>query len=316
MKLIVLDADTLGKDLSLKPLEAFGECVCYPSTPPELVEERIKDSDVLVLNKVKLNRENLPAAKNLKLICVAATGFDNIDTVYCKEHGIAVCNVPDYSSNSVAQLTSAMVLALSVHLSSYTDFVKTGDYSSSGVANRLTPVYHELAGLTWGVVGLGNIGKKVAAVAKALGCKVIACKRTPEDGYTCTDIDTLCKEADIITLHTPLTPNTKNLINQERIAMMKDGVILVNAARGAVTDETAIAEAVKNGKIGGFGADVYTAEPFPTTHPFNSIKDLPQVCLTPHMAWGSYEARNRCLGVIVSNIQAFFENQIQNRVEL
>ena len=316
MKLIVLDADTLGKDLSLKPLEAFGECVCYPSTPPELVAERIKDSDVLVLNKIKLNRENLPAAKNLKLICVAATGYDNIDTVFCKEHGIAVCNVPDYSSNSVAQLTSAIVLALSVHLSSYTDFVKTGAYSSSGVANRLTPVYYELAGLTWGVVGLGNIGKKVAAVAEALGCKVIACKRTPEDGYTCTDIDTLCKEADIITLHTPLTPDTINLINQERIAMMKDGVILVNAARGAVTDETAIAEAVKNGKIGGFGADVYTAEPFPTTHPFDAIKDLPQVCLTPHMAWGSYEARNRCLGVIVSNIRAFFRNQIQNRVEL
>ena len=118
MKLIVLDADTLGKDLSLKPLEAFGECVCYPSTPPELVAERIKDSDVLVLNKIKLNRENLPAAKNLKLICVAATGYDNIDTVFCKKHGIAVCNVPDYSSNSVAQLTSAMVLALSVHLTS------------------------------------------------------------------------------------------------------------------------------------------------------------------------------------------------------
>lgn len=315
MKITVLDADTLGKDLSLKPLEALGECICYPSTPPELVRERIKDSDVLVLNKVKLNGENLPAAKNLKLICVAATGYDNIDTCFCKEHGIAVCNVPDYSSNSVAQLTAAMVLALSVHLAEYTDFVRTGAYSSSGVANRLTPVYHELAGLTWGIVGLGNIGKKVAAIADALGCKVLACKQTPTDGYTCTDIDTLCKEADIITLHTPLTPATKHLINAERIAQMKDGVLLVNAARGAVTDEQAIADGVKSGKIGGFGTDVYTVEPLPSTHPFYEIKDLPQVCLTPHMAWGSFEARNRCLRVIVSNIQAFFENQIQNRVE-
>lgn len=316
MKITVLDAETLGKDLSLKPLEELGECLCYPSTPPELVAERITDSDVLVLNKIKLNGENLSGAKNLKLICVAATGFDNIDTAFCNEHGIAVCNVPDYSSNSVAQLTLAMVLALSVHLSSYTDFIKTGAYSSSGIANRLTPVYHELAGLTWGVVGLGNIGTKVATVAKAFGCKVLACKQTPTEGYACTDINTLCKESDIITLHTPLTPSTRNLIDAARIATMKDGVILVNAARGAVTDEQAIVDAVISGKIGGFGSDVYTVEPFPQTHPFYQIKDLPQVCLTPHMAWGSYEARNRCLGVIVSNIQAFFTGKIQNRVEL
>lgn len=316
MKISVLDADTLGKDLSLSPLEELGECVCYPSTPPDAVAERIADSDVLVVNKVKLNESNLSDVVNLKLICVAATGFDNIDTEYCFRRHIAVCNVPDYSSDSVAQLTAAMVLALSVHLAEYTDFVRTGAYTVSRVANCLTPVYHELAGLTWGIVGLGNIGKKVAAVAEAFGCRVLACKRTPSVGYSCVDIDTLCRESDIITLHTPLTPSTQNLINAERLSLMKNGVILVNAARGAVTDEAAVAEAVKNGKIGGFGTDVYTTEPLPIDHPYYDIRNYPQVCMTPHNAWGAFEARKRCLNVIASNIRVFFSGKVQNRVEL
>lgn len=315
MKITVLDAGTLGEDLSLKPLEEIGECDIYKITPPEKVAERILDCDVVMLNKVKLNETNLKFAKKLKLICVTATGYDNIDVEYCKENNIAVCNVADYSSNSVAQLTASTVLALSVNLFEYTKFVRSGNYTESGVANRLSPVYHELSGLTWGVVGLGNIGKKVAKIAEALGCRVLACKNTPEEGYECVDIDTLCREADVITIHTPLNESTRGLINAERINLMKKNVIIVNSARGAVTDELAIAEAIKNNKIGAFGTDVYSVEPFPKDHPFYEIKDYPNVCLTPHMAWGAYEARERCLNEIIKNIKAFFAGEIRNRVD-
>ena len=315
MKITVLDAGTLGEDLSLAPLNEIGECDIYRTTPPEKVAERICDCDIVMLNKVKLNETNLKFAKNLKLICVTATGFDNIDVEYCRVNNIAVCNVADYSSNSVAQLTASTVLALSVNLFEYTEFVRSGGYTESGVANRLNPVYHELSGLTWGVVGLGNIGKKVAKIADALGCRVLACKNTPEEGYECVDINFLCRESDVITIHTPLNDTTRNLINDKRIDMMKKNVIIVNSARGAVTDEFAIAEAIKNNKIGAFGTDVYSVEPFSKDHPFYEIKDMPNVCLTPHMAWGAYEARERCLNEIIKNIKAFFSGEIRNRVD-
>ncbi len=316
MKIAILDAKTLGDDLSLKPLEEIGECFIYASTCPDEVEDRLSDCDVAVLNKIKLNESNLANAKNLKLICVAATGYDNIDVVYCKEHGIAVCNVEGYSSHSVAQITVAMVLSLSTHLNEYNEFVKNGLYSKSGVANKLTPVYHELYGKTWGIVGFGNIGAEVGNIAKAFGCDLLVCKRHPVDGYDCVDIDTLCRESDIITIHTPLNDSTKHLIDRERLSLMKKDVILVNAARGAVTDEVAVAEAVKNGLIGAFGTDVYSQEPFLEAHPFYEIKDFPNVSLTPHMAWGAYESRKRCLDEIVSNIKEFYSGGIKGRVDL
>lgn len=316
MKITVLDAGTLGADLSLEPLKETGECTIYETTSPEDVAERIADCNVVVLNKIKLNESNLSSAKNLKLICVAATGYDNIDVEYCREKGIAVCNVEGYSSHSVSQVTVATVLSLVNHLNEYTQFVRSGEYSESGVANRLTPVYHELNGMTWGIVGFGNIGKEVGNVAKALGCKLLVCKRTPIDGYECVDIDTLCRETDIITIHTPLNEGTRNLINKERLSMMKKDVVIVNAARGAVTDEAAIAEAVRSGSIGAFGTDVYSVEPLDKNHPLYNIKDLPNVILTPHMAWGAYESRKRCLDEIVSNIKDFYSGGTKGRVDL
>ncbi len=316
MKIVVLDAQTLGADLLLQPIMDLGECVIYDKTAPDDVAERISDCDVVVLNKIKLNPSNLYAAKNLKLICVAATGYDNIDIDYCKNNGIAVCNVVGYSSHSVAQVTVATVLSLFTHIKEYNKFVSDGNYTQSGIANKLTPVYHEIFGKTWGIVGLGNIGKEVAGIAKALGCELIVCKRTPEEGYRCVDIDTLCKESDIITVHTPLNESTKNLINKERISLMKNNVVLVNEARGAVADEYAVAEAIKTGEIGAFGCDVYSVEPFDESHPFNEIKDLPNVCLTPHMAWGAYEARVRCLNEIILNIKDFYNGGKKGRVDL
>ncbi len=316
MKIAVLDADTLGADLSLAPLEQIGECRVYGSTAPEAVAERIADCDVVIINKIKLNESNLCNAEKLRLICVAATGYDNIDISYCRNAGIAVCNVEGYSSHSVAQVTVSMVLSLANRLNEYNTFVKDGSYSESGTANKLTPVYHELYGKTWGILGFGNIGKEVGNIARALGCRLIVCKRKPLEGYRCVDIDTLCAEADIITIHTPLNDCTRNLINESRLSMMKKDVILVNAARGAVTDEAAVADAVEKGRIGAFGTDVYSVEPFDKEHPFYRIRNLPNVLLTPHMAWGAYEARNRCINEIILNIKDFFGGGTKGRIDL
>ena len=314
MKIVILDSGTLGADIDLSPIRSLGEVVEYKFTAPDEVAERLSNADVAVLNKIKLNESNLADAKNLKLICVAATGYDNIDIAYCREREIAVCNVPGYSTDSVAQLSVSMALSLVTHLDEYRSFVHSGEYSRSSSANRLEPVYHEIAGQTWGVVGGGGIGSKVAEIAQALGCRVLLCRRQPEDRYEAADIDRICRECDIISLHVPLSDSTRGMISRERIASMKDGVVIVNTARGAVCDEAAIADAVLSGKIGALGCDVYSTEPFGEDHPFSAILDRPNVCLTPHMAWGSYEARNRCVRRMAENIKEFFAGNIHNRI--
>lgn len=317
MKIAVLDAGTLGSDLSLAPLSEFGDVAVYQSTSCEEMPERVADRDVIILNKIRCNRETLSSAKNLRLICVAATGYDNIDIAYCRERGIAVCNVVGYSTESVAQLTLSMVFALSTNLTVFHDYVASGSYTKSGVANSVAPVFHELAGKTWGIFGYGNIGKKVAAVANAMGCRVIVCKRTPtEEPYPVVDFETLCRESDILTLHTPLTDETRGILDEAHIALMKKDAILVNVARGAVLDEAAVAAAILDGRIGGFGCDVYTREPFGEDHPYQKLLSHPAVILTPHMAWGSYEARTLCLSEICQNIKSFYSGKIRNRVDL
>ena len=268
----------------------------------------------MIINKTKLNENTVGAAPNLKLVCIAATGYDNVDTAYMKSRGIGVCNVVGYSTDSVAQLTLSMALSLATHLPEYNSFVESGDYTAGGVANRLTPVYHELAGKTWGVVGLGNIGKKVAVTAKAMGCRVIANKRTPDPDWECVDIDTLCREADVISIHTPLNDSTRGLISRERIAMMKPDALVINVARGAVCDEAALCEAVREGRLGGIGVDVYSKEPFSADSPYYSVKEMPNVCLTPHMAWGSYEARVRCLEDMMKSMESYLSGGKYSRL--
>ena len=313
MKIAILDAATLGEDVDLTPLRSLGETVEYATTAPEEVHGRISDADVVVINKIKLNGTNL-ADTTVKLICVAATGYDNIDTVYCKANGIALCNVPGYSTDSVAQLTVSMVLSLATHLPEYNSYVASGAYSASGVANKLTPIYHEISSMTWGVVGGGGIGSKVAQVAEAFGCKVLMCRRKPDSRYEQVSLEELCERSDIVTLHVPLSDETRGMISEEMIVKMKNGVILVNVARGAVTDEEALTRAVEEGKIGGLGVDVYSAEPFPVSHPFTRILGRENVCLTPHMAWGSHEARNRCVAEMGKNIASFYGGDTRNRI--
>lgn len=314
MKITVLDAATLGSDVTFEKWEALGELTVYQTTPAHEVKNRLKDSDVAIMNKVKITKDILGATPNLKLICVAATGYDNIDTVACKEKGVALCNVKGYSTHSVAQVTLSLVLALMTHLPEYSEAVKSGEYTSSGIQNKLTPVFHELYGKTFGVVGLGNIGKQVARVAEAFGCRVLCFKRTPDPDFNCVDLETLLKESDIVTLHLPLSDETKNIIDKKALSLMKKSAILVNAARGAVTNEADVADAIKNGVIGGFATDVYSVEPMEISSPLQQIKDLPNVILTPHMAWGAYESRVRCIGEIAENISAFYSGEKRNRV--
>lgn len=312
MKIVVLDKDTLGEDIDLSPLTAVGDVTVYGNTPPAQVRERLMDADAAVLNKIKLNRENL-AGTSVRLICVAATGYDNIDTAYCHEAGIALCNVPGYSSDSVAQLTMAMALSLATRLSEYNEYVSSGAYTASGVANRLTPVFHEMSSMTWGVVGGGGIGRRVARIARAMGCRVLMCRREKETEFEAADIDRLCRESDVLSLHCPLNDQTRGMLSRERIASLKPGAVVINVARGAVADEAALADAVREGRIA-LGCDVYSVEPFGENHPFYAIKDRPNVCLTPHMAWGSYESRARCVAAMAENIKCFYRGEEHNRI--
>ena len=267
----------------------------------------------MILNKIKLGKNELDRAQNLKLVCETATGYDNIDVACCERKNIAVSNVVGYSTDSVAQLTAALVLELVLHLKSYTDYVRSGDYTRSGVANKLFPAFCEMSGKTWGIVGMGNIGAKVAKIAEAFGCRVIYTRRSADKAAV--SLDELMSEADIITVHLPLSEQTRGIIGREKIAMMKKSAVIVNVARGAVIDEEALCDAVENGRIAGAAADVYSKEPFDENHCYNRIMHMDNFVLTPHMAWGAVEARKRCMDEIYKNIEAFCAGNRRNRVD-
>ncbi len=314
MKIVILDYATLGYDLDLSGAERFGEVIKYERTTQSEASERLLDADIVIVNKVKMVREVLEGAKNLKLICETATGFDNIDIEYCRERGILVANTPAYSSSCVAQVTVSMVCSLLTHLREYEDCVFSGEYTNGGNANALVPVYHEIDGKVWGIIGFGNIGRAVGKIAEAFGCKLLVNKRTKIDGYECVDLDTLLRESDIITIHCPLNELTRGLIGKRELSLMKRDAIIINMARGAIWDEGAVADAILKGEIGGMGCDVFSCEPLPEGHPFERLYGLKNVSLTPHMAWGSYESRMRCFNTVLSNIEAFLNGEPSNIV--
>ncbi len=315
MQITFLDAKTLGDDITVARFEKIGNVTVHQTTTPEEVSEHIGDAEVVIINKIKLNESNLANAIKLRLICISATGFDNVDLDYCRRRGIAVCNVVGYSTQSVAQVTVSIALSLMTHLPEYSAYVADGRYTMCGIANCLTPVYHEIAGKTWGIVGFGNIGRQVGKVADALGCRVLVNKRTPLEGWECVDFERICRESDILSIHTPLNESTRGLLDVAHIAMLKSSAIVINVARGAVTDEAALAEAIRKGRIGGLGVDVYSVEPMAADHPFTKIRTLPNVCLTPHMAWGAYETRMRLLDEMADNILDFLTGGRRNRID-
>ncbi|MBO4872511.1 MAG: hydroxyacid dehydrogenase [Lachnospiraceae bacterium] len=314
MKIVVLDAVTLGSDISWDVMKAFGSLTLYPVSAPEEIPSRVADADVVVTNKCRLNEKTLAGAGKLRLVLEAATGFDNIDTAYCRDHGIAVANVKGYSTTSVMQLTLAMAFSLSTKLGEYREYCADGRYTRAGLFTQVEPVWNELAGKTWGIVGAGTIGGGVAKVAAALGCEVITWQRRPSALYPTVSIEELLSRADVVSLHVPLNDGTRGLISAERLTLMKPGAILINVARGPIVDEAAVAQALLDGRLGGFGCDAFSPEPFPEDHPYQAIKALPNVILTPHMGWASREARERLMEELVKNLSDFNEGKERNRI--
>ena len=316
MRIVIIDGNTLGPGLDLSGLEALGEVIYYDATAPEQAAERLMEADICLVNKLRLGADNLAGNSRLKLICEAATGFDNIDTAWCGAHGIAACNVPGYSTDCVAQLTAAMALYLTNRLGTYTAAVRSGAYSRGGAANILSPVYHELRGRTWGIAGYGRIGRRVSEIAAVLGCQVLCWRRNPQPGDPYVPLEELCRRSDILSVHLPLNNETRGLFSRELIALCKPTCLFINVARGAVADEAALAQALTEGRLGGLGIDVYSAEPFPETHPFYALREREDVCFTPHMAWGGMETRQRCIREIEANIAAFLRGERRNRVDV
>lgn len=318
MKIVVLERNSVGTDIPVSCLEELGEVTYYPNTKTvEEVKERIKDADIVVGNKAPLREESLKDAANVKLICEFATGFDNVDIQYCKNRGIPVCNVVDYSTSMVAQHTFTLALMLSQKMPHYDEYVKSGAYSAQDRFSNFDVPFTELDGKTWGIVGMGNIGKRVAKIAQAFGCKVIFTSITGKS--TCTDYpqvdkDTLLAESDILSLHCPLSDLSRDYIDAAALKKMKKNAVLVNVARGPVVNNTDLYHALVDGEIMAAGLDVIEKEPLELSNPLSQLKDSNQLIITPHLAWASVEARTRCVEGVYKNIQAYLKGESRNVV--
>ena len=304
MKIVFLDAGTLG-DVSFAPIEKLGELVCYANSTAEEAMERVKDCDVMIVNKVKVTPELMDAAKNLKLVCEAATGVNNIDMEYAASKGIPVKNVAGYSTESVVQSTFMHILSLVGRLPYYDARVKSGRYSWSGMFTDVSEPFFELDGKTIGIIGMGTIGRRVARVAEAFGMKVIYYSTSGTSH--CTDwpsvpLERLMSESDVVSVHAPLNERTAGLVGTEELALMKPSAVIVNMGRGGIVDEAALAEAVDSGRIAGAALDVYSEEPLKVANPLSKVKHQERLSLTPHTAWASVEARNRLVLKIAENI--------------
>lgn len=307
-----MDTVTQG-DLSFEGIERLGDVEYYGITAESEVEKRIADADIVLCNKTPLNRDNLKNAARLKYIGLFATGFNNIDIPYCREKGIAVCNAPSYSTDSVAQLVFAFILELSNRVYAYKELVDKGDWIKSRTFSMFPIPLTELKGKTLGIIGLGSIGQKTAEIGNAFGMRVIAFNRSEKHvkGVVLTDLSTVLKESDIISLHCPLNKESENLINSETIALMKDGAILINTARGGVVVEEDAARALKSGKLAGMGTDVLRNEPMSENCPLYGIENC---IITPHIAWAAKETRERLISIVEDNIKAFIAGNVKNNV--
>lgn len=320
MKIVACEIDSVGNDIKYDSLANAGETVFYTDKVTEdNATERLKDAEVLCINKSQITDKILDAAPNLKLICMFATGFDNANVKACKAHGVDVANVKGYSTDSVAQHTFALLFYLLEKLRHYDDFVKSGDYGNQEHFCLLDQPFHELAGQTYGIIGMGNIGRKVAQIATAFGAHVIF---YASSGHSdCTDyeqvsLDELLTRSDVISLHCPLTDRTFHLIDEDALSKMKNTAILINVARGAVIDDEALYKAITTGMIGAAGIDVLAKEPISQDNPLSKLYGYDNVAITPHMAWASVEARSRCVEEVAKNIQSYANGTPRNIVTM
>lgn len=311
MKIVFLDSKTIGEDIDLSGFDSLGEVVKYGFSTAEEAQERTKDADVVILNKVPINEQTIGAAEHLKLVCVTATGTNNLDKEYLDNRGIAWRNVAGYSTESVAQHTFAMLFYLLEKLPYYDNYVKSEKYVNDVSFTHFAKAFHELAGKTYGIIGLGNIGRRVADIAKAFGCHVIyfsTSGKNNQPGYERVGFDELLAQSDVVSIHAPLDENTLGLMNKEAFAKMKHSAILLNVGRGPIINESDLAEALKNKTIAAAGLDVLSAEPMQPDNPLREIKDSERLLITPHIAWAGVEARKRLMDIILEQIKEFFTN--------
>jgi len=317
MKIVFSDIQTLGYKMDLRKLEKLGELKVFDNLSDEALREAISDADILITNQNRLHVSNLQLADNLKLICQAGTGYNNIDISYCRERGIAVTNVPDYATISVAQHTFSMLFYLLSHSRYYDDYVKTGKYSSSFNLHWGRDFY-ELEGKTWGIIGMGKIGKKVAEYASGFNCNVIYYSTTGKNHghmFNSVSLEQLLRASDIVSIHAPLNENTRNLIGLREIKLMKKSAILLNLGRGGIIAESDLAEALSQDIIFAAGLDVLEKEPMSENHSLNIKKIYNRIFVTPHIAYASVEARERLMNTICDNIISFCGGGRKNRVE-
>lgn len=312
MKLTILDGLALNPgDLSWDCFSEYASLTVYNTTDGKDVISRIGDSDAILLNKIKINSEIISACKNLKYIGVMATGYNVIDVEAVKKAGITVCNIPAYSTDAVSQHVFAFLLNFSNSVSLHNDSVQNGDWIKAPVFCYWKKPLFELTGKTLGILGYGNIGKKVEKIAKAFGMNVIVTPHRPNGEKNCVPLEELFEKSDIISLHVPLNKETEKIINEDAISKMKDGVYIINTARGGLVDENAVKKALQSGKIAGFAADVISEEPMLKNNPLLGEKNC---VLTPHLAWAPLETRQRCLNIGLENFKGWLNGKIQNSI--
>ncbi len=317
MKIVFLDKKSLGADSSIDIFNQLGEVINYDTTAAEELDERIADADAIITNKVVINAESMDKAKKLKYIGIAATGTNNVDLVHAADNKLIVTNVGGYSTRTVAQHTFALLFSVMEQLPYYDEYIKSGTYSRSNLFTWLDRPFMELADKTWGIIGLGEIGRNVAAIAKAFGCRVIyysTSGRNNNPDYEQVDWATLLAESDVVSVHAPLNDNTRNLMNAQAFAAMKKTAYFINVGRGPIVDEAALAAALDNGEIAGAGLDIYVTEPMAEDNPLLNIKNKHRLAVTPHIAWASIEARRRLINQMYLNLKGYIDGEVINKV--
>lgn len=317
MKIVILEAESLGEDMVFTPFHKFGEVVIYPRSTAAEVPQRTQDADVIIANKVPICEETIRDAKNLKLVCVTATGINNLDGDYLKERGIAAYNVAGYSTDGVAQHTFALLFYVLEKLNYYDYYVKSGEYARGSCFSHFSQSFCELTGKTWGIIGLGAIGRRVAEIASVFGCKVIcysASGRKYESPYEQVEFEELLERSDFLSVHAPLNIHTENLMTLEAFRKMKKSAIFINVARGAIVNEQDLYTALTEGEIAGAALDVLVQEPMDPENPLLKIQDSNRLIITPHIAWAAKETRFRVVEEVVKNIERFMNGETKNRV--
>lgn len=318
MKICVLDGKTMGEGFDYSRFEELGELTVFDETENSQVKERIKGYDIVIINKVVIDRESIEANDSLKMIALLSTGTNVVDLKAAKERRIAVCNVAGYSTVSVVQHTFALLLELWEKISLYDEFIKSGEYTKSGMFTSYLKQFNEISGKVWGIIGFGTIGRAVAKVAEAFGARVIFYSisgKEAQEGFESVSFNELLEKSDIISIHCALSDETKNLISEKEFKLMKKDSVIINVGRGSIINENDLAKAIDNGEIGGACLDVFENEPIKENNSLLNIKNRDKIVFTPHIAWASIEARGRLIDEVYKNINAFLCGENRNRVD-